>query len=235
MSSLQRMVSDAACTRPNFVCCPPSSAGVGAHLLKSPSRLPPIGAAAALGAMTRCDVRWSQGAIPIPSVAAQRRRRSTTAAGTPFWKLVLKQFDDYLVKILIAAAVVDLVIALLNGERGAGCAICLSPLPHHLLAGRATLWFPAPSSPGPLCASLNTVLHGERLSQRAASTLKVPSTPDGMRPDCRSAFVEPGIIVLILLANGASLLCTHRSDAFLSASFPVLAEQRRDFCCLRSR
>ena len=43
------------------------------------------------------------------------------AAGTPFWKLVLKQFDDYLVKILIAAAVVDLIIALANGERGAGC------------------------------------------------------------------------------------------------------------------
>ena len=42
--------------------------------------------------------------------------------GTPFWKLVLKQFDDYLVKVLIAAAVVDLIIALVNGERGAGCA-----------------------------------------------------------------------------------------------------------------
>jgi Cation transporter/ATPase, N-terminus len=40
--------------------------------------------------------------------------------GTPFWKLVLKQFDDYLVKVLIAAAVVDLIIALVNGERGAG-------------------------------------------------------------------------------------------------------------------
>eukprot|EP00208_Stichococcus_sp_RCC1054_P004292 CAMPEP_0206141516 /NCGR_PEP_ID=MMETSP1473-20131121/13205_1 /ASSEMBLY_ACC=CAM_ASM_001109 /TAXON_ID=1461547 /ORGANISM="Stichococcus sp, Strain RCC1054" /LENGTH=1055 /DNA_ID=CAMNT_0053536117 /DNA_START=143 /DNA_END=3310 /DNA_ORIENTATION=+ len=40
--------------------------------------------------------------------------------GTPFWKLVLKQFDDYLVKILIVAAVVDLIIALANGERGAG-------------------------------------------------------------------------------------------------------------------
>ncbi|KAK9840627.1 hypothetical protein WJX81_005487 [Elliptochloris bilobata] len=38
--------------------------------------------------------------------------------GTPFWKLVLKQFDDLLVKILIAAAVVDLIIALINGESG---------------------------------------------------------------------------------------------------------------------
>ncbi|KAL0049512.1 hypothetical protein WJX82_003897 [Trebouxia sp. C0006] len=39
--------------------------------------------------------------------------------GTPFWKLVLKQFDDLLVKILVVAAVVDFGIALLNGESGA--------------------------------------------------------------------------------------------------------------------
>ena len=47
---------------------------------------------------------------------------SAHRTGTPFWKLVLKQFDDYLVKVLIAAAIVDLIIALVNGERGAGCA-----------------------------------------------------------------------------------------------------------------
>jgi Cation transporter/ATPase, N-terminus len=40
--------------------------------------------------------------------------------GIPFWKLVLKQFDDLLVKILIAAAVVDFLIALANGEYGPG-------------------------------------------------------------------------------------------------------------------
>lgn len=44
---------------------------------------------------------------------------ATAEQGTPFWKLVLKQFDDLLVKILIVAAIIDFGIAMLNGESGA--------------------------------------------------------------------------------------------------------------------
>jgi hypothetical protein len=72
--------------------------------------------------------------------------------GTPFWKLVLKQFDDLLVKILIAAAVVDLIIAVINGEKGLGM------------------------------------------------------------------FVEPGVIVLILIANGG---CFPPAESFSFAANPM--------------
>ena len=38
--------------------------------------------------------------------------------GTPFWKLVIKQFDDLLVKILLVSAVVSVGLSIANGRRG---------------------------------------------------------------------------------------------------------------------
>ena len=43
--------------------------------------------------------------------------------GTPFWKLVLKQFDDLLVKILLASAAISVVLTFANGETGAAAFI----------------------------------------------------------------------------------------------------------------
>ena len=57
-----------------------------------------------------------------PQVDASRARHGRNELPEeptiPFWRLVLKQFDDLLVKILIIAAVVDLAIAFANGETG---------------------------------------------------------------------------------------------------------------------
>ena len=55
----------------------------------------------------------------VRSRATHGRNEMPPERGTPFWKLVLKQFDDLLVKILIASAVVSLVLAYANGDSGA--------------------------------------------------------------------------------------------------------------------
>ncbi|GLC38681.1 carbonic anhydrase [Pleodorina starrii] len=44
------------------------------------------------------------------------RNELSPEEATPLWKLILKQFDDLLVKILLAAAVADFIIALSDGE-----------------------------------------------------------------------------------------------------------------------
>ncbi|GJM96494.1 hypothetical protein PR202_ga13334 [Eleusine coracana subsp. coracana] len=60
---------------------------------------------------------WSRGGEADASAKAAIEE-DPGSGGTPFWKLVLKQFDDLLVKILIAAAVVSFLLARMNGETG---------------------------------------------------------------------------------------------------------------------
>ncbi len=114
--------------------------------------------------------------------------------GTPFWKLVLKQFDDYLVKILIAAAVVDLLIALTGGDYSVGWDLRAFIKPgcmhtQHPGAEPAIVDGARPLPP--------TWLRDE------PSLLAEHGVGPRHSVALRRAFVEPGVIVLILVANGA--------------------------------
>jgi Ca2+ transporting ATPase len=71
-------------------------------------------------ARRRAAARPRRAAQSQPRPASPKpAERTRPRAGQPFWRLVLKQFDDLLVKILVAAAVVDLLLALADGARGA--------------------------------------------------------------------------------------------------------------------
>jgi Ca2+ transporting ATPase len=65
--------------------------------------------------------------LSADEVVANRQRygRNELAPepGTPLWKLVLKQFDDLLVRILLLAAVVDFLIALTDGDSVLGALV----------------------------------------------------------------------------------------------------------------
>ncbi|KAG1678953.1 hypothetical protein FOA52_013016 [Chlamydomonas sp. UWO 241] len=65
--------------------------------------------------------------LSAAEVAANRKRygRNELAPepGTPLWKLVLKQFDDLLVRILLLAAIVDFIIALTDGDSMLGAMV----------------------------------------------------------------------------------------------------------------
>ncbi|KAF8059661.1 CA1 [Scenedesmus sp. PABB004] len=64
-------------------------------------------------------VEGAQGLSPAGVAQAREqygRNELAPDEGTPLWRLVLKQFDDLLVKILLVAAVVDFVIAASSGE-----------------------------------------------------------------------------------------------------------------------
>ena len=69
--------------------------------------------------LARCGVDPAVGLSDREAAALRARHGANEMPpelGTPFWKLVLKQFDDLLVKILIAAAVVSFVLGVVDGD-----------------------------------------------------------------------------------------------------------------------
>ncbi|GFH31115.1 cation-transporting ATPase CA1, partial [Haematococcus lacustris] len=65
------------------------------------------------------NVDVSQGLSEAEAAQARNkygRNELEPEQSTPLWKLILKQFDDLLVKILMAAAAVDFVIAMTEGD-----------------------------------------------------------------------------------------------------------------------
>ena len=83
---------------------------------------------------------------------------------------------------LLAAAVVDFLIAMFSGEYGVKCAPC-------------SLHSQALSAPEGALAEWYEAVRCEAASQAAEQVA------------CRSAFLEPGVILLILAANGELLQC----------------------------
>ncbi len=104
-------------TNPKFTPCAAGAQGVWAQRAARHPRPQSL----TLNPRPRNPASKPQTIGPVPQARkAHGRNELPEDPGTPFWKLVLKQFDDYLVKILIAAAVVDLLIALTGGDYSVG-------------------------------------------------------------------------------------------------------------------
>src|SRR5260221_14725276 len=58
-------------------------------------------------------------ARPYLLTTATQRKELPEEPGTPIWKLILEQFKDQLVIILLASAVISFVLALLEADEGA--------------------------------------------------------------------------------------------------------------------
>jgi len=70
-----------------------------------------------VAAFFRVDLAKGLSDYDVQAARAKWGRNELPAEeGTPLWRLILKQFDDLLVKILLAAAFVDLAIGLSNGD-----------------------------------------------------------------------------------------------------------------------
>ena len=134
-----------------------------------------------------------------------------TDPGTPFWKLVLKQFDDLLVKILLAAAVVSFVIGVFDGE---GWSSLVEPgVIGVILVANATVG---------VLTETNAEKAIEELKQYAADSARV--FRDGRLARINAVDLVPGDIVELAVGNKvpADIRLMQLRNALLTVDQSVL-------------
>jgi len=117
-------------------------------------------------------------------------------AGTPFWKLVLKQFEDLLVLILLAAAVVSLLLGFVEEDASFGSAIVEPSVIMIILIANAIVGVYQESSAEEAI---------ERLKEYEASTAQV--FRDGKLREVDRADLYPGDLVKVVVGDKVPADC----------------------------
>jgi len=116
--------------------------------------------------------------------------------GTPFWKLVLKQFEDLLVLILLGAAVVSLILGFLEEDASFGSAIIEPSVIMIILIANAIVGVYQESSAEEAI---------EKLKEYEASTARV--FRDGVLKEVERADLYPGDLVKVVVGDKVPADC----------------------------
>ncbi len=132
------------------------------------------------------------------------------AAGTPLWKLILKQFDDLLVKVGGAHRDVSVLVhCLVPMHCPVSCSLCTSSTPHAICSTQfeVTCIVPSLSTTKDLLYPLSIPLSCPDVLPPPLQILIAAAVIDLViaftnGESFLSALVEPAVIVLILIING---------------------------------